>query len=137
MRAAVVSSVAPGSAAEQAGLLVGDELITVSGRPVRDVIEYRWATDEAEVGLEVRRGGLELTFEVSKAPGAPLGVEVDSPVFDEVRTVTTTASSASSTSCLPVCVAASTSRTTTTGCRSSTATSRPSRASPRPTSSGW
>ncbi len=67
-------------------MLPGDELLAVSGRPVRDVIEYRWLTDEAEVGLEVRRGGLELDFEVHKTEGAPLGLEVDSPVFDEVRT---------------------------------------------------
>lgn len=82
----MISSVVPGSAADEAGLLAGDELLTVSGRPVRDVIEYRWATYEHEVDLEVRRGGIEITFEVSKDPGAPLGVEIDSPVFDEVRT---------------------------------------------------
>ncbi|MFV0318162.1 MAG: DUF512 domain-containing protein [Microthrixaceae bacterium] len=86
MRAAVIASVAPGSLADEAGLRAGDELLSVSGRPVRDVIEYRWLTDEAEVGLEVRRGGLELSFEVTKAAGEPLGLEVDSPVFDEVRT---------------------------------------------------
>jgi putative radical SAM enzyme (TIGR03279 family) len=86
VRHAQIASVAPGSPAEAAGLLPGDELLSVSGRPVRDVIEYRWLTDESEVDLEVRRGGLELGVEVHKAEGAPLGLEVDSPVFDEVRT---------------------------------------------------
>ena len=86
MRHAQIASVAPGSPAEAAGLLPGDELLSVSGRPVRDVIEYRWLTDESEVDLEVRRGGLELGVEVHKAQGTPLGLEVDSPVFDGVRT---------------------------------------------------
>lgn len=86
LRAAVISSVAPGSPADAAGVLAGDELLAVSGRPVRDVIEYRWLTDEAEVDLEVRRGGIQLTLEVAKEPGAVIGLEVDSPVFDEVRT---------------------------------------------------
>ncbi len=86
VRNALVSSVAPGSPAAAAGLEPGDELLSVSGRPVRDVIEYRWLTDEPEVDLEVRRGGIELDFEVHKEPGTPLGVEIDSPVFDEVRT---------------------------------------------------
>ncbi len=86
VRHALISSVAPGSPADAAGLLPGDELLSVSGRPVRDVIEYRWLTDESEVDLEVRRGGLELDFEVRKVEGTPLGLEVDSPVFDEVRT---------------------------------------------------
>ncbi len=86
LRAAVISSVAPGSPADEAGLTAGDELLAVSGRPVRDVIEYRWLTDEDQVDLDVRRGGIEISFEVTKDPGTPLGVEVDSPVFDEVRT---------------------------------------------------
>lgn len=43
-------------------------------------------SDEAEVELELRRGGLEMSVEISKSHGEPLGLEVDSPVFDEVRT---------------------------------------------------
>lgn len=86
MRNALVSAVAPGSPASDAGVQPGDELMSVSGRPVRDVIEYRWLTDESEVTLELRRGGLEFELDVSKAQGVPLGMEVDSPVFDEVRT---------------------------------------------------
>jgi putative radical SAM enzyme (TIGR03279 family) len=86
MRNALVSAVAPGSPAETAGVRPGDELLAVSGQPVRDVIEYRWLTDEPEVSIELRRGGLEFEIEVSKDRGVPLGMEVDSPVFDEVRT---------------------------------------------------
>jgi putative radical SAM enzyme (TIGR03279 family) len=81
-----IVSVAPGSPAAAAGVLPGDELLSVGGRPVRDVIEYRLLTDEPVVDLELRRGGLEVAVEVTKADGAPLGVEVHSPVFDEVRT---------------------------------------------------
>ena len=86
MRPAQIVSVAPGSPADAAGLLPGDELLAVSGRPVRDVIEYRWLTDEAEVTVDVTRGGLELSFDIDKADGEALGVEIDSPVFDRVRT---------------------------------------------------
>jgi putative radical SAM enzyme (TIGR03279 family) len=86
MRNALVSAVAPGSPAETAGVCPGDELLSVSGQPVRDVIEYRWLTDEPEVSIELRRGGLDFEIEVTKGRGVPLGMEVDSPVFDEVRT---------------------------------------------------
>ncbi len=86
MNHAVIRSVAPGSAAELAGVHAGDELVAVSGREVRDIIEYRWMTDEDEVSLDIRRAGLELTFDISKSAGDPLGMEIDSPVFDEVRT---------------------------------------------------
>ena len=84
--AATVIGIAPGSPAALVGLHVGDEVVAVGGRPVRDIIEYRVLTDEPEVSIDVHRGGLELTFEIDKAPGTPLGLEIDSPVFDEVRT---------------------------------------------------
>lgn len=86
MNHAVIQSVVPGSAAADAGVLAGDEVVAVSGRAVRDIIEYRWMTDEEEVSLDLLRGGLELSLDISKPPGTPLGMEIDSPVFDEVRT---------------------------------------------------
>ncbi len=81
-----VVRVAPGSPAERAGVLVGDELRRVNGAVPSDVIEFRLLTDEADVELEVDRGGLELRVEVSKPAGEPLGLEVSSAVFDRVRT---------------------------------------------------
>ena len=81
-----VISVVPGSAAETAGINVGDELVTVNGQTVRDVIQYRLLVDEAEVSLSVRRGGLEFDVEIEKAAGEALGIEVQSALFDQLRT---------------------------------------------------
>jgi NifB/MoaA-like Fe-S oxidoreductase len=52
----------------------------------RDVIEWRFLTDEAELDLDVVRNGLERSMSVTKRAGEPLGVEVSSAVFDRVRT---------------------------------------------------
>lgn len=82
----VVVAVAPGSAAERAGVAVGDAVATINGKAPRDVIEWRFAADDADLSLEVLRGGLELTLEVTKRAGEPLGAEVSSAVFDRVRT---------------------------------------------------
>jgi putative radical SAM enzyme (TIGR03279 family) len=81
-----IVAVAPRSPAAGAGLVPGDELVAMNGQVPRDVIEYQLLADEAALELDVRRGGLELTITIEKPAGAPLGVEVDSPVFDRVRT---------------------------------------------------
>ncbi len=81
-----VVAVVPDSPAAELGLAIGDELLSVNGEQLRDVIRYQLQTDEEEVALEIRRGGIEQTVQISKAPGTPLGLELDSAVFDRVRT---------------------------------------------------
>src|SRR3954449_13227058 len=86
MSTARVVAVAPGSPAHEGGVAIGDLLTAVNGQPLRDVIEYRELTDDSEVNLSIDRGGLELDIDIHKADGEPLGIDVDSAVFDRVRT---------------------------------------------------
>lgn len=86
MSAPRVVAVVPGSPAARAGVLADDEVLSVDGQAPRDVIEWRWLSDEPDPVLDLRRGGLELTVEVAKAAGEPLGIEVHSSLFDQVRT---------------------------------------------------
>ncbi|MBW3573717.1 MAG: DUF512 domain-containing protein [Actinobacteria bacterium] len=81
-----IVAVAPGSPAERAGLAPGDEIVALGGRSPRDVIEWQLLADEADLEIELRRGGLERSVEVAKAAGEPLGAEVHSALFDQVRT---------------------------------------------------
>jgi NifB/MoaA-like Fe-S oxidoreductase len=86
MSAPLVVTVAPGSPAALAGLQPGDEVVRVDGQVPRDVIEWQMFTDGADVVLDVHRNGLTLDVEVPKRAGESLGIEVQSAVFDSVRT---------------------------------------------------
>ena len=81
-----VVAVAADSPAHGAGLRPGDELLSLNGEVVRDVIQYQLALDEPCLEVEVRRGGLELSVTVDNPRGLPLGLELQSAVFDRVRT---------------------------------------------------
>ncbi|MCY3578420.1 MAG: DUF512 domain-containing protein [bacterium] len=86
MSAPRVTVVADGSVAQQFGLRAGDELLAVNGCVPKDVIEYQQMVDEPELSLDVRRDGVVLELEVLKRAGEPLGAQVDSALFDRVRT---------------------------------------------------
>jgi len=86
MSAPLVVAIVPGSPADHAGLRPGDSVRRVNGRIPRDVIEWRLWSDEAVVGLEVLRDGMDVEVDVRKRAGEPLGADVSSALFDRVRT---------------------------------------------------
>jgi putative radical SAM enzyme (TIGR03279 family) len=81
-----VVAVAPGSPAQRAGLEPGDEVVSLNGHQPRDVIQWQLLTDDADLDVEIRRGGLDLDLSIPKDAGEPLGAEVHSALFDQVRT---------------------------------------------------
>ena len=92
MSAPKVTAVAEASPAARAGLRVGDELLSLNGRRPRDVIEYHAIVDDEALDVRVRRsagrgdGVEELEVRIGKAAGEPVGLAVESAVFDRVRT---------------------------------------------------
>jgi putative radical SAM enzyme (TIGR03279 family) len=86
MSSPLVIAVAPGSPAERAGIEPGDEILALNGEVPRDIIAYRLLTDETDLAVDISRGGIELQLEVAKSAGEPLGAEIQSALFDQVRT---------------------------------------------------
>ncbi|MBC2890423.1 DUF512 domain-containing protein [Gordonibacter massiliensis (ex Traore et al. 2017)] len=83
---ALVRAVAPESPADDAGFEPGCYVTAVDGRPVRDVIDWRWlaADDVMELGY-VDLDGDEGVVELEREPGEDWGFEFEGVVFDGVR----------------------------------------------------
>ena len=109
MPLARVVAVAPGSPADTAGVLVGDELVDVNGEELRDVIRYQVQVDEPEVELTLRRGEalIPVTVDEARRRAARRGART-ARSSTGCAPATTTARSASSTSCPRACGAACT-----------------------------
>ena len=83
-----IAAISRDSPAATSGLQIGDELISVNGRAATDIIEYQQLIDGPTVSIVVQRAGetLQRKFDVHKQAGEPLGLSIDSAVFDRIRT---------------------------------------------------
>jgi putative radical SAM enzyme (TIGR03279 family) len=81
-----IVAVDPGSPAERAGLVRGDEVVAIAGEVPRDVIRWQLLTDGPEVELVVRRDDRLVDVVVHKGDGEGMGAEVHAAVFDRVQT---------------------------------------------------
>ncbi len=88
MSGAQISAISNDSPASRVDLSVGDELISINGREPTDIIEYQQLIDGDVVTLLVQRGDEALSRKVTikKEVGQPLGLSIDSAVFDRIRT---------------------------------------------------
>lgn len=68
-----ISSIEKGSAAEAAGILAGDEIISINGSPINDGLDYYFYTTDEVLDIQLVRG----TVRVVKDEYSPLGAEFD------------------------------------------------------------
>ncbi len=78
--------VASGGLADELGLVTGDEILSINGVQLRDLIDLSFAMAEEEIGLVVRHAdGQEEIIDFDKDIDEELGVEFESAVFDGIR----------------------------------------------------
>lgn len=81
-----ISSVVPGSLAEQLGLGPGSVLQQVNGQAVADILDFRLAMAEESVDVVWRDAdGQERSGRVNKAYGQDLGIVFASPTIDRLK----------------------------------------------------
>ena len=82
----VVSTVEDRGLADLAGIEPGDEILTVNGLPVRDIIDFRFHTSDTRVSILLRRSGREFTVTIDKDYDDSLGLDFTEELFDGVIT---------------------------------------------------
>jgi putative radical SAM enzyme (TIGR03279 family) len=75
-----------GGIAAAIGLRAGDRLLSVNGRRLRDLLDYKWSLTGSQVNLTVGRDSHETVYAIEKPEEEELGLTFTSPVFDGVMT---------------------------------------------------
>jgi len=79
----VITGVLPGSFADRAGLKADDCLISVNGREIRDVLDYRFFLAETTVVLQIHRGPDLFEVTIRKGMYDDIGLEFETPLMDK------------------------------------------------------
>jgi putative radical SAM enzyme (TIGR03279 family) len=73
-----IEEVERGSPAERLGLVPGDEILAVNGRPIPDELSLKFHLAEESVDIEIRKSnGEEFSLPAELAEGAGLGIKVE------------------------------------------------------------
>ncbi|MGI6558530.1 MAG: DUF512 domain-containing protein [Limnochordia bacterium] len=81
-----ITGVLRGSAAEEAGIGAGDQLITMNGREIRDLIDYQYLQAQEILELHIAKpDGTQYLIEVEKDEEEELGLLFAESVFDGCR----------------------------------------------------
>jgi putative radical SAM enzyme (TIGR03279 family) len=81
-----ISGVEPLSAGGRSGVQVGDRIVAVNGVSPRDILEWQRLIDADVIDLEVLRGREVLEMSLDRRPGEPVGLSVNSALFDRIHT---------------------------------------------------
>ncbi|NLT40032.1 MAG: DUF512 domain-containing protein [Clostridiales bacterium] len=74
------------SPADRAGIVPGDVVMSANGREIRDVLDYKFYTYDAELSLKVRsKDARERDVFVKKIEGQDLGLSFETYLMDDMR----------------------------------------------------
>ena len=112
----IITAIDRHSPAERAGVQVGEQLLSINGHPIVDVLDYRFYGYDPLSHLELKTAaGNVRHVTCRKAEGQDLGLNFDTYLMDEMRSCANHCCSALWTRCRRVCAPRCTSRMTTHG----------------------
>ena len=78
-----IISVAPRSRAHKAGIREGDILLSINGKEINDVLDYRFYLAECKISVFVSREGEKLEFKIKKKEYDDIGLDFETPLMDK------------------------------------------------------
>ena len=79
----VITNVLPRSRAQRLGIESGDILISINGKEINDVLDYRFYLADTKLTIKLSRNGKELTFKCSKQEYDDIGLDFETPLMDK------------------------------------------------------
>ena len=78
-----ICSVVPHGIAARVGIAAGDELASINGHEIRDVLDYRFYLTDTTVHLSLVRNGEPYAVAISKGEYDDIGLEFETPLMDK------------------------------------------------------
>ena len=78
-----ITGVEKGSRAARHGVQIGDVLISINGREIRDVLDYRFYLANTTVELVLHRGPELITLTLHKREYDDIGLDFETPLMDK------------------------------------------------------
>ena len=83
--AVLITAVEAGSPAARARIQAGDSLVSINGREIQDVLDYRFYMPDEKLKLVIRRGDKEKAVRVRKAEFEEIGLAFETYLMDKQR----------------------------------------------------
>ncbi|MBO6137139.1 MAG: DUF512 domain-containing protein [Lachnospiraceae bacterium] len=85
----MISSVAPGSIAEELNIEAGDELLMINGQKIEDIFDYQYLMEDSFLRVLIRKSdGEEWELEIDKDEDEDLGFIFENGLMDDYRSCT-------------------------------------------------
>ena len=85
----VIAAVSPNSIAEECGLEKGDAVVSINGKPIKDIFDYQYYIEEEYLEMVIRTvDGEECLLEIEKEEEEDLGIVFESSLMDDYHSCT-------------------------------------------------
>ncbi len=79
----LITDVLPKSRAAKAGIRIHDSLVSINGKEINDVLDYRFYLAEELILIVVKRGEKTLQFKIKKKEYDDIGLDFETPLMDK------------------------------------------------------